>query len=148
MKSTFWLRELTYSKGQPVMTSARCAHWVNDNLLPNSHLPPGFPSNITPRTASKWLHDLGFYPTPYCKGVYVDQKDVVENRQMYLKKTEILELTHLPSPPCANADLEESIVNPGAQRKFYRDESSFHAYEAEEGKLAIRSKSIRHGYNV
>ena len=134
-KALCWLREHALSKGQPVMTSARFAHWVNNNLLPNVHLLPGFPRNITPRTASKWLHHLGFHPTPYRKGVYVDgheRSDVVEYRQMYLRKIEILESTHLPPPPCADGNAEENIGNPGAQRKLvllYHDESSFHANE-------------------
>ena len=159
-KALCWLREHALSKGQPVMTSARFAHWVNNNLLPNVHLLPGFPRNITPRTASKWLHHLGFHPTPYRKGVYVDgheRSDVVEYRQMYLRKIEILESTHLPPPPCVDGNAEENIGNPGAQRKLvllYHDESSFHANEApswqwaEEGKLAIRPKSMGRGIMV
>jgi transposase len=159
-KALLWLRQHAYSKVQPAMTSARFAHWVNEELLPNSHLNPGFPRSVTPRTASKWLHALGFSPTPYRKGVYVDgheREDVVEYREMYLRKMEILESTHLPPPPCEDADFEENIGNPAAQRKLvllYHDESCFHANEgpswqwAEEGKLAIRPKSIGRGIMV
>ena len=82
-----WLRQHSYAKGDPVMTRTRFAHWVNNSLLPNVHLPPGFPHSISPRTASKWLHDLGFHPTPYRKGVYVDgheREDVIQYRELYL----------------------------------------------------------------
>lgn len=50
-KALLWLRQHAQSKGQPAMMSARFAHWVNEELLPNSHLNPGFPRSITPRTA-------------------------------------------------------------------------------------------------
>ena len=159
-KALLWLRQHANQKGQPAMTSARFAQWVNEVLLPNSHLNPGFPRNITPRTASNWLHALGFSPTPYRKGVYVDgheREDVVEYRKLFLRKIEVLESTHLPPPPCTGGDLEETIGNPEARRKLvllYHDESSFHANEgpswqwAEEGKLAIRPKSIGRGIMV
>ena len=159
-RALVWLRKHAYSKGDPAMTSARFACWVNEDLLPNSHLPPGFPRSITPRTASNWLHALGFSPMPYRKGIYVDgheREDVVEYRKMYLRKIEILESTHLPPPPCTDGNLEENIGNPAAQRKLvllYHDESSFHANEgpswqwAEEGKLTIRPKSLGRGIMV
>ena len=92
-KALVWLRRHAYSKGDPATTSTRFACWVNEDLLPNSHLPPGFPRSITPRTASNWLHALGFPPMPYHKGIYVDgheREDVVKNRKMYLRKIEIL----------------------------------------------------------
>ena len=142
------------------MTSARFVQWVNSGLLPTSHLPPGFPEKITPRTASTWLHAIGFRPTPYCKGVYVDGhecQDVIEYRNMYLGKIEILESTHQPPPPCEDGIVEEDIGNPTAQQKLvpiYHVELSFHANEgpswqwAEEGKLAIRPKSAGRGLMV
>ena len=68
-KALSWLRESAYKKGQPNMTAATFAAWVNTDLLPNSHLSPGFPRSITPRTARKWLHDLGFSPRQYRKGL-------------------------------------------------------------------------------
>ena len=159
-KALSWLHEHAYAKGEPVMTSARFAQWVNSDLLPYSHLPPGFPQEITPRTASKWLHALGFRPTPYHKGVYVDgheRQDVIEYRKMYLRKLAILESTHRPPPPCIDGIVQENIGNPTAQRQLillYHDESCFHGNEgpswhwAEEGKLAIRPKSAGRGIMV
>jgi len=59
-KALSWLHERVYDKEQPCMTIAIFANWVYSDLLPNTHLPPGFPRSITPRTARRWLHDLGF----------------------------------------------------------------------------------------
>lgn len=95
------------------MTAARFSSWVNNDLLPNSHLPPGFPCSISPCTACKWLHDLGLNPTTYRKGVYVDgheREDVIQCRKVYLRKMEILECTHLPQPQCSDCSLEELVL--------------------------------------
>ena len=86
-KEATWLQTAAYEKGQPEMTAAIFASWVNNELLPNSHLPLGFPRSITPCTACKWLHDLGFSPTSYRKGVYIDgheREDVIQYRKLYL----------------------------------------------------------------
>ena len=83
------------------MTASTFATWVNTDLLPNSHLPPGFPLSITPRTARKWLHDLGFSPRQYKKGLYFygrEREDVTEYRRIYLRKLEILQASHLLLP--------------------------------------------------
>ena len=61
-KALAWLCGRTYDKDQPSMTAATFANWVNTDLLPNSHLPPGFPRSITPRIAREWLHNIGFSP--------------------------------------------------------------------------------------
>ena len=86
-----------------------------------------------------------------------DERMSYNTGKCILGRWRILESTHLPPPPCADEDLEENIGNPAAQRKLvllYHDESSFHANEgpswqwAEEGKLAIRLKSIGRGIMV
>ncbi len=48
-------------KGQPSLTSAAFCQWVNEDLLPNSKLEPGFPSHIGIETARKWLHELSHF---------------------------------------------------------------------------------------
>ena len=160
-KALSWLRENVHKKGQPNMTSAMFATWVNVELLPNCNLPPGFPRSISPRTARKWLHDLGFTPKQYKKGLYFDgheREDVVEYRDLYLRKIEILQSSHLPPPNCFNGgETEEVIGNNSADKRLvliYHDESSFHANEgqswqwAEEDKLALRPKSQGRGLMV
>ena len=47
-------------KGLPKLTSIDFCRWVNEILLPNSTLEPGFPRKIGLKTAHKWLHNLGF----------------------------------------------------------------------------------------
>ena len=136
-KALAWLHERAYDKDQPSMTAATFANWVNSDLLENSHLPPGFPRSITPRTARKWLHDLGFSPKLSKKGLYFDgheRGEVVEYRKMYLRKIEILQSTHLPPPICCNGQTEEVIGHDSSEKRLvliYHDESSFHANEGQ-----------------
>ena len=59
-KALQWARENAYKKGEPNMTSSLFCEWVNNDLLPNSNLAPGFPRRIAPRTGARWLNDLGF----------------------------------------------------------------------------------------
>ena len=112
-KALPWLHERAYDKAQPSMTAATFANWVNSDLLPNSVLPPGFPRSITPRTARKWLHDLGFTPQLNKMGLYYDgheREDVVEYRRIYFHKIEGLEATHMPPPACVTIFLTTILV--------------------------------------
>ena len=62
------------------MTISSFCSWVNNGLLPNCTLEPGF-RQIARESSRKWLHYLGFdYLTPK-KGSFVDgheRADVVE----------------------------------------------------------------------
>ena len=159
-KALTWLHERAYDKDQPCMTAYSFANWVNLDLLPNSHLPPGFPQSITVRTARKWLHKLGFSPKSSKKGLYFDgheRGDVVEYRKLYLRKLEILQSTHLPPPACFSGQTEESIGNVSSEKRLvliYHDESVFHANDAqswqwaEEDKITIRPKSQGRGLMI
>jgi len=142
------------------MTATTFANWVNVDLLPNSHLPPGFPRSITPCTDRKWLHDLGFSPKSNKKGLYFDgheREDVVEYRKLHLCKIEILQSTHLPPPICSTGQTEEIVGSESSEKRLvliYHDESSFHANEeqswqwAEEDKLMLRPKSQGRGLMI
>ena len=82
-----WVREHSHVKGQPNIKSIDFCHWVNNELLPNVHLAPGFPRQISHTTALKWLEELGFKYLDYSKGTYVDgheREDVVAYRKKYL----------------------------------------------------------------
>ena len=59
-KATIFIRENANIKGRPNLTVATFCEWVNDNLLPNETLEPGFPCQISVETARKWMHELGF----------------------------------------------------------------------------------------
>ena len=103
------------------MTTATFANWVNTHSLPNSHLPPGFPWSITPRTARKWLHNLGFSPKSSKKGLYSDGhewNDVVEYRKLFLCKMEILKFTHLPPPACLTGHTEEIVGDESSEKQL------------------------------
>ena len=136
-KAAHWVRANPTVKGKPNMTGATFCSWVNTDLLPTAELPPGCPQQIQPRTATKWLHCLGFRPQSHKKSVYIDgheRDDVVEYRKMYLRKLDILSSTHLPPPSCDDSLTAIETGNPSATKHLvlvFHDESSFHANEAQ-----------------
>ena len=152
-KAAHWVRANSTVKGKPNMTGATFCSWVNTNLLPMAELPPGCPQQIQPRTAIKWLHCLGFRPQSQKKSVYIDgheRDDVVEYRNLYLRKLEILSSTLLPPPSSDDCLTAIATGNPSATKHLvliFHDVSSFHANEAqstmwaEEGRVPNRPKN-------
>ena len=70
------------------MNAVSFTRWVNDHLLPNSILEPGFPRHIEVETGRKSLHALGFEVLNK-KGVYIDsheREDVVAHRKKFLRQ--------------------------------------------------------------
>ena len=62
---------------------------MNNDLLPNCTLEPGFPRQIARESSRKWLHHLGFHYLTLKKGSFVDgheRADVVEHRKLFLRK--------------------------------------------------------------
>ena len=62
---------------------------MNNELLPNTVLDPGYPRRVSVETARKWLHELGFDVLQMSKGVFIDgheHPDVVESREKFLRK--------------------------------------------------------------
>lgn len=77
-----YVRANAVVKGRPNLTSRSFCQWVNESLLPNSILDPGYPRKVSVQTARKWLHDLGFMVLNKKKGVYIDgheRDDVVKH---------------------------------------------------------------------
>ena len=75
--------------GRPNLTAGAFCQWLNNELLPNTVLDPGYPRSVSVETARKWLHDLGFYVLQMSKGVFIDgheRPDVVESRENFLGK--------------------------------------------------------------
>ena len=73
----------------PNMKIACFARWVNEDLLPNHTLEPGYPRRISQETARKWLDELGFCVLDSKKGTYVEgheRPDVTEYRGRFLRK--------------------------------------------------------------
>ena len=130
-----WVRQNAHKKGAANMTAASFCEWVNNDLLPSSTLPPYFPHAISVRTATRWLHRLGFRPRSHRKGAYVDgheRDDVVAYRKEFLKKLDDLRDTHLPPPPCS----DERAATPPADAEtrknlvlIFHDESIFNTNE-------------------
>ena len=125
-------------KGKPNMTAAGFCARVNSDLLPkvlNNH--PSAPSNISIRTARRWLHKLGFKQVSSKKGIYIDgheRADVVEYRKLYLKRLDILAKTHLPPPLCSDEPTchasPSCIDESSPYRKLvlnFHDDSIFHS---------------------
>ena len=75
-------------RGRPNLTSSAFCQLVNDDLLPNSVLEPGYPCRVSVETARKWLHELGFDVLQMSKGVFIDgheHSDVIESRVKFFR---------------------------------------------------------------
>ena len=109
--------------------------WLNNNLLKNSTLEPGFPGCVTLSTDLRWLHHHGFEVLTPKKGVFVEgreRSDVVIHRNEFFRKVikiGFLHFTDAPNPEAAKA-LPEDIEPPTADRReklvvFCNDETTF-----------------------
>ena len=86
-RARVYIRENAAPKGRPNLTATAFCQWVNNELLPNSTLEPGYPRRVSVETARKWLYDLGFNVRHMSKGVFIDgheRPDVVESREKFL----------------------------------------------------------------
>ena len=139
MKARDYVRLNVAVKGRPNLTAATFCRWVNEFLLPNSTLEPGFPRKVGVETSRKWLHHLGFEILSVSKGIFIDgheRDDVVEARQLFLRKMMKIVFFHFttaPTPEAANA-LPSDIDPPIAERRsktveFFHDESTFMSNE-------------------
>ena len=116
------------------MTAGSFCAWVNKELLPSRNLPPNFPRSIGLRTATRWLHRLGYRPQSHKKGAYVDgheRDDVIAHRREYLDMVKKLHDSHLPPPPSGE---RAPTPPPDAESKkklvlIYHDESIFSTNE-------------------
>ena len=84
-----YVRENAAPRGRPNLTSGAFCQWVNNELLPNTVLDPGYPRRVSVETARKWLHELGFSVLQMSKRVFIDgheRLDVVESRERFLRK--------------------------------------------------------------
>ena len=86
-KFTKYIRENNGVKGKPNITLCTFCKWVNESLLQNNVLDPGFPRNIVLETVQKWLHQLGFTKLTAKKGNYVHEvEDVIQHWNKFLRK--------------------------------------------------------------
>lgn len=137
-----WVRDNAFKKGEPNMTAGSFCEYVNSTLLPSQHLPPHFPRTISLRTATRWLHRLGFKPISHKKGIYIDgheREDVVKYRKEYLKIINGYRDNHQPRPLCSDERPPSPDANPTTPSEsddkklvmIYHDESIFNTNEAQ-----------------
>ena len=153
---TEYVRQNASVKGRPNLTKHSLCHWINDELLPNENLEPGFPRHISVETARKWLHVLGFEVLSADKGMFFDgheRGDVMKERKVFLEKmveTGFLHPIEAPTPQAASfpstvplppADVRDKTVI------IFNDELTFQVNEdqtimwGEKGENMLRPKS-------
>ena len=96
-KAREYVRANAAVKGRPNLTAPVFCRWVNESLLPNSTLEPGYPRKVGLETARLWSHHLGFEVLTVQKGVFIDgheRQDVVESRKLFLRKMTKLGFLH------------------------------------------------------
>ena len=159
-----FVRENGCVKGKKNMTCGIFCHWVNESLLVNRVLEPGYPRKISLATARRWLHNLGFQVIKKQKGTYVDgheRIDVVEYRNKYLRKMVALGFLNESNAPTPDAtknfptDLE-ALTPQQAEKNivFFHDESTFQANDdetwiwGERGQHVLKPKSRGSGIMV
>ena len=101
-KACDYVRENANIKGKPNLTSSSFCSWINEVLLPNSCLEPGFPRKVSTETARLWLHHLGFEVLSATKGAYFDgheRDDVVASRTEFLKEMISIGFLHPDQAP-------------------------------------------------
>ena len=163
-KAARYIRENANVKGQPNLTAGKFCQWVNDDLLPNQTLEPGFPRKISLETARKWMLELGFNVVRKKKGTYVDgheRDDVVEYRQKFLRRMVSLGFLNESNAPTEQAKkaLPSDLHGPPQEVAdktiiLFHDESTFQSNEdqptlwAEKGTNVMRPKSKGSGIMV
>ena len=159
-----YVRENANVKGRPNMTTASFCQWVNNELLPNSVLEPGFPRKISVDTARRWLHHLDFQVLDRKKSVYIDgheREDVVAYRKKFIRKMVSIGFINEDNAPTAEASqcLPEDLRCPSEEQLqktivLFHDESIFSANEdqgtqwGEKDNFAIKPKSKGSGIMV
>ena len=163
-KAAKHVRENASVKGKPNLTVGQFFQWVNDDLLPNETLEPGFPRKVSMETARKWMIELGFSVVRKKKGTYVDgheREDVVDYRKTFLRRMVSLGFLNESGAPTDEAKnaLPSDIHGPppGLAEKtvvLFHDESTFQSNEdqptlwAEKGTAVMRPKSKGSGIMV
>ena len=156
-KAARYIRENANVKDKPNLTVSQFCQWVNDDLLPNETLVPGFPRKISTETSRKWMIELGFSVVRKKKGTYVDgheREDVVEYRKIFWRRMVALGFLDESCAPTEEAKkaLPSDIHGPSPEvaKKtvvLFHDESTFQSNEdqptlwAEKGTTVMRPKS-------
>jgi hypothetical protein len=129
-KATEYVRQNAAVKRRPNLTSANFCRWVNDSLLPQSTLEPGFPRKISIETARLWLHHLGFEVMTAKKGIAIDgheRPDVIKTRKLFHPKMTKISFLHQQTRQSNHFQL---LIAPQARyvrrRSFFSMTINFH----------------------
>ncbi|KDN45007.1 hypothetical protein RSAG8_05180, partial [Rhizoctonia solani AG-8 WAC10335] len=111
------------------VTPKRLMNEVNGTIFPAL----GIVKRISESTALRWIWRLGYKPTPYSKGVYMDgheRSDVVEYRKKFLNEIKALE-PFVQQYDDKTAEPLPLDLPPGVQEHVFitHDESCIHANE-------------------
>ena len=163
-KATRFIQSNANVKGQPNLTSGDFCQWVNNDLLPNACLEPGFPRKVSIDTARKWMHHLGFEPLSSSKGMYFDgheREDVVVARNEFVRtmcKIGFLHPDEAPTPTAQSAFPQDIALASSEQRQktivIFHDETTFNANECQttqwgrKGEFMIMPKSKGSGIMI
>ena len=163
-KAIRYVRNNNNVKGKPNLTVHSFCEWINEDLLPNETLQPGFPRRISVETARKWLHELGFDVIAKKKGTFVDgheRDDVVEYRSKFLRKMVGLGFLNSSNSPSEDAKSAVSKFNIQPPQHFidktviiFHDESTFQSNDdqptlwGEKGTTVMRPKSKGSGIMI
>ena len=137
-KASEYIRANTVVKGRPNLTIASFCQWINEELLPNATLAPGFPRRVSIETARCWLHELGFSVMRAQKGTFVDgheREDVVEYRNKFIRRMVGLGFINGANAPTEEAKRALPVgIEPRQERIdktviFFHDESIYHVNE-------------------
>ena len=163
-KATQHIREKASVKGASNLTSLSFCQSVNEDLLPNEVLEPGFPRRISVETARKWMHEMGFEVQTAKKGSYVDgheRADVKEYRKIFLRRMFVLGFLNESNAPTeeAKATFPTDLESPSQETFdktviFFHDESTFQSNDdqstfwGEKGTAIMRPKGKGAGIMV
>ena len=162
-RATKYVRENADVKGRPNLTVRSFSEWVNNELLPNETLEPGFPRKISHETGRKWC-ELGFSVVSKKKGTFVDGhecEDVVQYRSKFLRRMVTLGFLNPSNAPTeeAKAALPADFSSPDPvvidkTVVLFHDETAFQSNEdqltlwAEKETSIMRPKSKGNGIMV
>lgn len=160
-KASGYIRENACVRGTPNLTSGSFCSWVNECLLPNACLEPGFLRKISVETARQWLHHLGFEVLSSTKGAYFDgheRPDVIASRKQFLNDMIAVGFLHpdqAPTPDAQKAFPDDIPLASSAIRSklvvVFHDESTFNDQTLQwgvKGEGMLRPKSKGSGIMV
>jgi len=163
-KAAKYIREKAAVKGTSNLTCIAFCEWVNEDLLPNESLEPGFPRRVSVETARKWMHHLGFEVLTARKGSFVDgheRPDVVEYRKKFLRRMVTLGFLNESNAPTveARAALPSDFHSPPQNVVdktiiFFHDETTFQSNDDQKtfwgtkGTTVMRPKSKGSGIMI